>query len=474
VNTSILAQELEPLHAGIGQAGDRLKLVEDELRVLDAELAAFSAEQQRYDALREVCKALDTLKELEAGELFWGEVVEIEDAARHTARLWETIGRFEGEIQGLQDSRASVKAQIEQCLDELYDLHEEVRQAHAREERRQEEFIVEREVSAVPYRPMLMPWAYDSESERTFRRALGVALLWSFFLAALVVMVKVPLPARGVVVEIPERLATLVKKETPRPEPAREVKKPERPQEEEKPTQPEKKEQKPVKEETKVAAAPSKQAARTKAENTGVLAFKSSFADLMEDTPVAKLGTEARLSKEAPQAAGQSQASRSLVAMQAQGASGGIGSGAISRNIGGAGAGGGNGNGNRIGGVGFARVESSVAGLAEEKGRPLSGGPGPSRTDEEIQIVFDRYKATLYRIYNTELRKDPTLRGKILLRLTIEPGGEVSMCKAESTDLASPELVANIIERVKKFNFGPKEDVPKTTILYPIDFLPAG
>jgi len=44
----------------------------------------------------------------------------------------------------------------------------------------------------------------------------------------------------------------------------------------------------------------------------------------------------------------------------------------------------------------------------------------------------------------------------------------------ESTDLASPELVAKIVERIKRFNFGPKEDVPKLTILYPIDFLPAG
>jgi hypothetical protein len=39
--------------------------------------------------------------------------------------------------------------------------------------------------------------------------------------------------------------------------------------------------------------------------------------------------------------------------------------------------------------------------------------------------------------------------------------------------LASPELVAKIVERIKRFNFGPKEGVPKMTILYPIDFLPA-
>ncbi len=188
----------------------------------------------------------------------------------------------------------------------------------------------------------------------------------------------------------------------------------------------------------------------------------------MDETPAARLGAEARLSNQSAVAAGQARASRSLVAMPSTGAgsSGGISNAGVSRNIG-------SGNGNRIGGVGFTRVESTVAGLAEEA-RPLSSGPGPARTDEEIQIVFDKYKATLYRMYNAELRKNPTLRGKIILRITIEPGGEVSACTVQSNDLASPELVAQIVERVKKFNFGPKEKVSKTTILYPIDFLPGG
>ncbi|MGB5727133.1 MAG: AgmX/PglI C-terminal domain-containing protein, partial [Thiogranum sp.] len=99
--------------------------------------------------------------------------------------------------------------------------------------------------------------------------------------------------------------------------------------------------------------------------------------------------------------------------------------------------------------------------------------PEAGRTDEEIQIVFDRYKAALYRIYNRELRKNPTLRGKILLRISIETSGAVSLCMVESTDLESPELVDRIVARIKRFNFGPKEGVPKMTILYPIDFLPA-
>ena len=64
---------------------------------------------------------------------------------------------------------------------------------------------------------------------------------------------------------------------------------------------------------------------------------------------------------------------------------------------------------------------------AEGPDRPLAAGVSAGRTDEEIQIVFDRYKAALYRLYNRELRRDPTLQGQMVLRLTIEPDGSVSV-----------------------------------------------
>ena len=80
-------------------------------------------------------------------------------------------------------------------------------------------------------------------------------------------------------------------------------------------------------------------AAPKKAENTGVLKFKDSFKDLIDETPVARLGAEARLSNPAAEAAGQAQASRSLVAMEAGGgSSGGINNAAVSRNVGSGGA----------------------------------------------------------------------------------------------------------------------------------------
>jgi hypothetical protein len=472
----MLVQELAPLEAQIWQTRQKQEALEGQLRVVEAELDTFSADKQRFDALRDVCNAFDKLGELKADELFWEGVADTQDAAGHVERARSRVARFEEEIGGILEKQASLQEQINQCLYELDILYEEVRDAYDREERRKEEFVIEREISSVPYREMIMPWTKEAESERRFRQAVVVALFVCLVFGSLIPMIEVPIPDRlDAVAEIPKRLVKLVKKELPKPEPVKKPepkKTPEEPEQAKKEPKPQPDKQKPDTPpkvaETKTAEQAS--AARKKAETAGVLAFKDAFEDLMKETPVAKLGTEARLSNKSPQSKGQAVAQRSLVAMQAKGgSSGGIGNAGVSRNVG-------NANAGRLGGgsgVGFVRVESAISDL-EESSRPMSDGLAPGRTDEEIQIVFDRYKATLYRIYNKELRKDPTLRGKILMRISIEPSGAVSMCKVESTDLASPELVAKIVERIKRFNFGPKEDVQKVTILYPIDFLPAG
>jgi hypothetical protein len=61
----------------------------------------------------------------------------------------------------------------------------------------------------------------------------------------------------------------------------------------------------------------------------------------------------------------------------------------------------------------------------------------------------------------------------MVLRLTIEPDGSVSMCVLQSTDMKAPELSAQVVDRVRTINFGAKEGVQALTIVYPIDFLPA-
>lgn len=449
----MLKKELAHLHGQIERVRQKQDTLTSQLRLVEAEFEKVSADKQRFDAVRAVCTALDKLAELKANELFWDGAAE---AAGLVERARSRLARFEGEMNGILEKQASLKEQINRCLDELSILDDEVREMYDREARREEEYVVEREISPVPDRAVVMPWSRQAESERRFRKALLAALLAALFLGTLIPLLNVPAPVRPPVVLVPERLVSMLRREPPKPEPPKEEKKPEKDQEEQAP-----------KEDRPKPATPEAQAARKKAESTGVLAFKESFKDLVDETPAARLGAQARLTNQ-PAAAGQAGARRSLVALPstAAGSSGGISNAGVSRTIS-------SDSGKRIGSVEFKRVESKVAELKEEA-KTVSSGSGPARTDEEIQIVFDKYKATLYRMYNTELRKNPTLRGKIILRITIEPGGEVSACTVQSNDMGSPELVAQIVARVRKFNFGQKEKVSKTTILYPIDFLPGG
>jgi hypothetical protein len=195
----------------------------------------------------------------------------------------------------------------------------------------------------------------------------------------------------------------------------------------------------------------------------GLLAFRESFSNLASGRPTARLGSEARISNSGDTAIGRPQ--RSMVAIDGPGSSGGINLSDLSRDVGSGG-----GAGEQIEGVALSRVASSI-GASGGNDRPRSSGALAGRTDEEIQIVFDRYKAALYRLYNRELRKDPTLRGQLVLRLTIEPDGTVSLCQLQSSDMGAPMLADQVVSRVLGFDFGAKE-VPSITILYPIDFLP--
>ncbi len=222
--------------------------------------------------------------------------------------------------------------------------------------------------------------------------------------------------------------------------------------------------------------------------NVGILAYKDKFASLAKDTIAPRLGAEARHA--AADEVGRPASSRSTLTSSAAGSSGGINVASLNRSVGGGGggAGGGGTGGGGVGGtgsggaggsgggfqgVGVGRAISSIASIGGADRPKARGGPGPARTDEEIQIVFDRYKASFYRLYNRELRNNPALKGQMVLRLTIEPDGSVSMCVLQSSDMNAPDLAAQVVSRVKTMNFGAKEGVQAVTIAYPIDFLPA-
>lgn len=441
-------QEQSEINSQIEGAKKRVHELEDQLRLVDIEIDEIFTDRQQYVLLSEIGDRLDKLNKLGGACLFWGEDCDEKQSVEHYNRINNIVINYDEAVKKVQKKREQIKEDIQSVIAQVHILNEEILVLYEKAEERQNEFVIEREMTVHPYRPMIMPWTKQGDDEKRFRKYLLVSLFLSIMLGYLIPLWNLPIPERNEAVEIPERLAKLiVKKEPPPPPPKVEkVKKDEKKKAKDKP--------KPKLEKAKLA--------RKKAEQSGLLAFKDNFADLMDNEAERKLGSQARIKNRGQKAR---KITRSLVTSQVASSTGGINTASLSRNTGGAGKG--------LDGVEFSRVESAIGSDFFGDERPLSDGPGPSRTDEEIQIVFDRYKSALYRIYNRELRKNPALQGKVVLKLTIEPDGKVSSCSLESSDMDAPTLEAKIVERVKKFNFGPKENVPAVTILYPIDFLPA-
>ncbi len=474
MSTYHLSQTEHSLGIQIGNISRILDGLEKKLADLDAELHSHASQRTQYSLLGTILGALDQLEQVGAADLFWNGQSSGYDPQNQMRRARNSVLAFEHKIGVIEGRRGEVQAEIRTETDNLRRLNHELAELEEEAEELRNEFPVYRDAADIPYRPLVMPWSRGGEDDRRYRKIFLLTLLFSFLIGSGLVFFK---PAHEKKQEeiLPEHIAELVVKKKEEPKPVEK-----KPQEKSDATSSNPQETRPnTAAPVPVPGTPEAQnAARASAQTKGVLAHKDAFADLIDNSEPVKMGASGRVSNTGQIAAGDA-ATRSLIVSQASGGSGGINTSAISRNGSGGGTGGGGsgtgGGGQSITGSGVkvARVQSSTGtGMADD--RPLSKGAGPSRTDEEIQIVFDRYKAALYRIYNRELRNNPSLRGKMVLRLTIEPDGRVSACAVNSTDLASPALSTEIVERVLKFSFGAKDGVPAVTILYPIDFLPAG
>lgn len=431
----------------IDHANEKIVAMRKKLLSLDEELSRLQGQREQHRLLEEISIPLARLSDSEAAGLF--KEATGHDPAKQLHQIREVGARFQQNIAAIENLRGVKKTDIQDELATIYMLNDQL--AELQEEAHNPKF------REIPYRITVLPWTLQGKDEKFFRAILVGFLSFSVALGIVVIILKPPVE-KNMGIVVPERIARIIKKK-------QEVK-PEEPKGQEQAE--DKKEEKaaektPLKEKPNTIIAEESKPRNT-AETKGVLAFKNNFADLMEDSSEMKIGASARITHKADRSAS-SGPQRSVIVAQGSGGSGGINTSTLSRQSEG-------GGGQRI--VGEGVKFSHVASVASaESGHPVSKSGRPSRTDEEIQIVFDRYKSALYRIYNRELRVNPTLRGKMVLRIVIEPDGRVSSCSVKSTDLDSSALSADLVDRVLQFNFGAKEGVPAITILYPIDFLPA-
>ena len=454
-NSDSLVERQRRLSAELQDARAAVDGLHSELRVLDETLEELSGEREQYELVQQACGALEKLAELGGEELFWGDRIAGGDPTTHIGIVRRRLHEFALRVNDIECTRQALLEKINEAEGNTYEIEYDLEEARRREEMRKLEWVPEREVGPLPDAQPVMPWSRGGEDDRRFRKSLAGSLLLALLLAIIVPLIDLPVPERWEVIEVSERFTRLIKEEPPPPPP---IAQKELVPEETPADAPDE----PVLAEESTPE-PTPEAKPEQAASKGILAFREKFSSLADAKSSARLGAEARIDRSGEAAIGNR--GRSLVATQAPGSSGGIDLAALSRDAVG-------GGGQAIEGVEVGRATSSIGSIQGDD-RPLSGGPGPGRTDEEIQIVFDRHKSALYRLYNRELRRDPTLQGQIVLRLTIEPDGSVSLCEVQSSDMDAPKLAARIAGRVKNFDFGAKEGIPAITILYPIDFLPA-
>lgn len=203
--------------------------------------------------------------------------------------------------------------------------------------------------------------------------------------------------------------------------------------------------------------------AREEASSAGLLPLADALASLRDNSALgAVTETQARIGR----VGAAERSERDIVARETTARSGGVDTSSLSRETGGSG----------LDGRETQRVASTVAangaatgGTAGGEGEPA--GPSP-RSRQEVERVFDRNKGAIYALYDRALRQDPTLQGKLVVQLVIEPDGSVSAVEMLSSELGDARLERRLLQRIRLFRFEARP-VTRVVMTKPIDFFPA-
>jgi outer membrane biosynthesis protein TonB len=444
VNIKQQLEELQQRHAEVEFSLKYSRKQFDELQRQDASLAS----------LHRILEQIDRLEQLDSIGLLWGESCSDEQAKQHKLRLHTSLTAYDIRV-------SSAEQRIRELLHERAELEREINILQSQHNRLEDELnrlppdaVRQPQLTQIVPSQIILPWSNKRNDAVRLRAIMLASLFVALLLGFIIPRWQVPEAERVEYIEIPERLATLIIKKAPPPPPPEPEAKPEEEAEQAEAAEPE-----PAPEKTETSEA------RQAADKAGLLAFKQDFAEIMDASANIKMGSQATILTQAPQQR-RKPAARSLLTSQlVLPAGSAIPSARVSRTdvIG---------DDNRLKKVEFSHIETAEVAALDSK-QLNKGSTRGRRSDEEIQLVFDRSKDALYRIYNRELRRNSFLKGKLVLLLTIEPSGKVSKCVVDSSELNSAELENKIVARVLKFNFGTKKAASPITIRYPIDFLPA-
>jgi TonB family protein len=124
-------------------------------------------------------------------------------------------------------------------------------------------------------------------------------------------------------------------------------------------------------------------------------------------------------------------------------------------------------------GEGGAISEKEVRGNIKMEDGDEVGGTGEFDAKRVVAEVRKRLGA-IKACYERELRKNPTLQGKVTVQFTIEQSGTVSKANAQENTTKDAAVAACVVDAVKRFRFTPGPEGGSVTFAYPFVFAPQG
>ena len=320
-------------------------------------------------------------------------------------------------------------------------------------------------MTLVRYEQLALNWSPERGSDRHFKQIAVLAVGVSVVLGALLSSIELPKERREAHRVVPERIANFIMerdrpkpKPKPEPQPKREVPKP-APKPVERPREARTSEKSA---ELKKPLTKAQKKARDKAAESGLLALSGELASLMDTSRVSReLGGAVVSRTGAVEAAGHD---TTLLTADIGKGGGGVKAGEYTSGV----------IRSKLTQREITQVRQSLVADTSADPAPRARAPrsGNVRVEEEITVVFDQNKSVLYSIYNRERRKNPDLKGRIVLEITIAASGKVTAIRVVSSELGDPQLEKRLLSRIKLFDFG-AQDVKPVTVTYPIEFLPS-
>ncbi|MET1253655.1 AgmX/PglI C-terminal domain-containing protein [Aliikangiella maris] len=299
----------------------------------------------------------------------------------------------------------------------------------------------------------ILPWESDPQESQRFRRILISLLVASILLSLIIPFIPLEKPDRNRQTSIPPRLVKIVleqKKEVKPPPPPPEIKEEKKP-EEEKPKEPEKEPEKKPEEKKPEPKKTAKEVAKKH------IAVFDALADLRDPDDMNDLRKNQSLSNDTGKA---EKVTRSIISKKATQGSGGIQVATASQSSGTG----------TLAGQNTTQVKSEIGEAVANTQRKNRAG-NLKRSTENIQLAFEKHKPAIFALYHRELRKDPSIQGRVIFRLTILADGTVAKCSIESSELNNAALEKRLIARVKRINFGAM-NVADWNDTYMIHFFP--